>query len=299
MKQIIIIHLGVILSLNGIAQNKDKDKEAIKKMCGCFEVGFHFAETFNYSKDSTYKPSKVKHAGALEWAQLVKESDDEVIIQHLLVINGKDKPFIMKHWRQDWKYENTKFYTYYTDNKWKFVKKSKENVSGQWTQKVYQVDDSPRYEGSGSWVYVDGKTYWENVAEAPLPRREYTQRSDYNLTLRRNRHEITDEGWVHDQDNDKILREKDKDIVVAQEKGYNVYKRVSDEKCKEATKWWDENKEVWRLVRKNWTKVFDKNRDLELRGKVEGKRLYSYLFKIDKDTKNKEIKGIIKKFVKP
>jgi len=89
---------------------------------------------------------------------------------------------IIKHWRQDWIYENTEFYIYDHDNKWSFLKLPNDNVKGQWTQKVFQVDDSPRYEGSGSWVYVDGKKYWESTTDAPLPRREYTTRSDYNLT---------------------------------------------------------------------------------------------------------------------
>ena len=30
----------------------------------------------------------------------------------------------------------------------------KKDVRGQWTQKVYQVDDSPRYEGSSTWVHL-------------------------------------------------------------------------------------------------------------------------------------------------
>ena len=89
------------------------------------------------------------------------------------------------------------------DNKWSYKQLAKEKVSGQWTQKVYQVDDSPRYEGTGTWVYVDGKIYWESTTDAPLPRREYTIRSDYNLTNRTNRHEIVDKVWIHDEDNKK------------------------------------------------------------------------------------------------
>ena len=99
-------------------------------------------------------------------------------------------PYIVKHWRQDWLFQNTDFYSYNGDNQWKYVTKSKDEVKGQWTQKVYQVDDSPRYEGSATWVHVDGKSYWENTTDAPLPRREYTKRSDYNITVRGNRHEI-------------------------------------------------------------------------------------------------------------
>ena len=38
------------------AQNSNiiRDKKSIKSMCGCFEVGFNFIETFSYSNDSNY-----------------------------------------------------------------------------------------------------------------------------------------------------------------------------------------------------------------------------------------------------
>ena len=275
-----------------------QDKKAIKGMCGCYEVGFNFAETFVFSKDSTYKPSKVKYASALEFAQLVEETDDKVVIQHLLIVGGKDNPMIIKHWRQDWIYENQDLYIFNADNKWDFTKFSKDKVKGQWTQKVYQVDDSPRYEGSSSWVHVDGKTYWENTTDAPLPRREYTKRSDYNVTVRTNRHEITKDGWVHDQDNSKVLREDGTDVLLAREKGYNTYNRVDDSKCEAAIKWWQENKDYWANVRSAWDEVYSKNKDLELASKVDGKRLYEVLFFMDTKTSYKKIKKIIKSYVK-
>jgi len=42
-----------------------------------------------------------------------------------------------------------------------------------------------------------------------LPRREYSKRSDYNVMMRGNHVEITDEGWLHEQDNEKVIRDKD------------------------------------------------------------------------------------------
>ncbi len=277
---------------------QELDKIAIKGMCGCYEVGFNFVETFVFSKDSTYKPSKVKYASALEYAQLVEETDDKVVIQHLLLVGGKNNPMIIKHWRQDWIYENQDLYMYNADNKWNYTNLSKDEVKGQWTQKVFQVDDSPRYEGSSSWVHVDGKTYWENTTDAPLPRREYTKRSDYNVTVRTNRHEITKEGWVHDQDNSKVLREDGTDVLLAREKGYNTYNRVDDSKCEAAIKWWQENKEYWANVRTAWNEVYSKNKDLELAEKVDGKRLYELLFFMDTKTSYKKIKKIIKSYIK-
>ena len=54
----------------------------------------------------------------------------------------------------------------------------------------------------------------ESEADAPLPRREYTKRNDYNVLKRINRHEIKDFGWVHEQDNLKILRENSDNLLL-------------------------------------------------------------------------------------
>ena len=167
MKKLALLALiSLTTSINGFAQNKKKqDAAAIKKMCGCFEVTFNFAETFNYSEDSLCKPSETKVDKGLEWAQLIEDDKNKISIQHLLQVGPPNSPYIVKHWRQDWLYENTDFYMFNGDNTWNFVTKPKAEVKGQWTQKVYQVDDSPRYEGSGTWVHVDGKNYWENTTK--------------------------------------------------------------------------------------------------------------------------------------
>jgi len=281
------------------AQDKQKqDAEAIKKMCGCYEVTFNFAETFNYTNDSLYKPSKTKVDKGLEWAGLVTDEDNKVSIQHILQVGNPSKPMVVKHWRQDWLFENTDFYMYNADNKWAFQEKKKEEVAGQWTQKVYQVDDSPRYEGSGTWVHVDGKSYWENTTTAPLPRREYTTRADYNLTMRGNRQEITDYGWVHDQDNDKIIREEGKkDVIIAKEKGYNTYVKVDDSRCAVAANWWAEHSEKWATVRTKWDEVYGRNQDLSLEAKVDNKALYKHLFD-DAIIEEAQINPVIESFVK-
>ncbi len=297
MKKLVLPILLVVCSLVNAQTKKEKDQNEIKKMCGCYEVTFNFAETFNYSNDSLYKPSKTKTEKAMEWVQLVEETDNKISMQHLLQVGGGERKYIVKHWRQDWLYENKDFYMYNGDNNWKYVRKNEDEVEGQWTQKVFQVDDSPRYEGSGSWVYVDGKSYWENTTTAPLPRREYTKRSDYNITLRRNRHENIENGWLHDQDNDKVIREENKeDIVLAKEKGTNTYVKVADEKCKAAQDWWTSNNEKWEIVRNKWEEIYGRNKDLTLEKKVDNKLLYKYLFSEDYESKRK-INKIIEEFV--
>lgn len=281
-------------------QKHQQDQEAIKSMCGCYEVGFNFSETFAYNTDSTYVPSPNKNEKALEWVELVEDSDNKLVLQHLLIVGAPDNQMIIKHWRQDWMFENSKFYMYSGDNVWDFAQKSSDEVKGQWSQKVYQVDDSPRYEGSATWVHVDGKSFWENTTNAPLPRREYTQRSDYNITVRRNRHEITKDGWIHVQDNDKVLREEgNMDQVIAQEKGYNTYVRIPNSKCAKAQMWWKENEAFWKEARTAWEAVFSFEKKLALADKIDGKHLHEVLFAMDvQTTKSKKIEKSITSFIK-
>ena len=142
MKTIFPLIILILFSINVNSQKKHRqDIESIKKMCGCFEVNFNFAETFNYINDSLYKPSKTKITGGLELAQLVIDEDDRISIQHILQVGDPSRPMVIKHWRQDWLFENTDLYIYSANNQWKFEDKSKKDVKGQWTQKVYQVDD--------------------------------------------------------------------------------------------------------------------------------------------------------------
>ena len=268
----------VIFSVNSQSK-KNKDKKSIKEMCGCFEIKFDFAETFIPNYDEDYTPSKNYSTGALELAQLDYEDKNNISIQHILIAGNSENPYIIKHWRQDWVYQNTNFYMYDHNNNWIFTKKDKKEVKGQWTQKVFQVDDSPRYEGSGSWVHVDGKSYWESTTSAPLPRREYSKRKDYNVTIRGNRHEITKTGWVHDQNNMKVIRESGKaDIILAHEKGFNNYMKVNDDKCKAASEWWTKNKSKWEIVRNKWDEIYGRNENLSLKRTVDNAPLFMKLF---------------------
>lgn len=295
----LVLFIIVLFSINSVnsQKKKNKDIEAIKKMCGCYEVTYNFAETFNYSKDSLYKPSKIKISGGLELAVLVEDENDIISIQHILQVGDPSNPMIVKHWRQDWLFENKNTYMFNANNSWIYNEKNKKEIKGQWTQKVFQVDDSPRYEGSGSWVHVDGKSYWENTTPAPLPRREYTIRSDYNLTMRGNRHEITKYGWLHDQDNSKIKRVMGKDdLIIAKEKGYNTYKKVNDNRCSVAKKWWIDNSTKWAIVRSKWEQIFNKKVDLYLKPTVDNMPLYIYLFD-DKIKEKESINSLIESFV--
>lgn len=271
------------------AGKKTADIAAIKQMCGCFEVTFEFSETF--ASDTAYSFQKNYHATGLEWVELVEESSDKLVLQHLLLVNDSTT---IKHWRQDWLYENTALLRYDRDLRWQKVRLPKNAVKGQWTQKVYQVDDSPRYEGTATWVHVDGRHFWENTTDAPLPRREFTKRSDYNVLRRGNRHEITREGWVHEQNNDKVVRSETGDHLLAQERGWNPYIRVPDSRCQPARNWWTQNAGIWAEVRKAWDQTIrESTGSLELLSKVDGKSLWQHLDSVSKE----QIPTVLSKFV--
>ena len=175
---------------------------------------------------------------------------------------------------------------------------SNKDVKGQWTQKVFQVDDSPRYEGTSSWVHVDGKSFWENLTPAPLPRREYTKRSDYNILERWNRQEITEYGWVHIQNNSKILKTDFDSRIIAKEFGSSPYKRVDIKKCAEAIDWWNSNKLKWESVRSEWEKIYHLDEDLSLNKKVNGIFLYEHLLFSDKFEESHTHEKLIKSYLK-
>jgi len=250
----------------------------------------HFSPEIDYEKYYDYT------ATALEWAELIKDEKDEISIQHLLVLNDT---MVIKHWRQDWLYENTKRYDFNHDNQWTFVNMDKKDVKGQWTQNVYQVDDSPRYSGSATWIHADGRHYWNNTTSSPLPRREYSKRSDYNVMMRGNQVEITKEGWLHEQDNEKVIREDGKeDVLLVEEKGYNVYRKVADEKCKAAKNWWATNKDFWSRVRNKWSDVYGRDKDLALEKAVNGQALFMQLFPMDIETEQSKIDSTVEEYVK-
>jgi hypothetical protein len=296
MKKTLTLLLASITLSASYGQEKQKDIDAIKKMCGCYEVEFNFTETFQTTKDSTYKPSPTKKDRGLEWVELVEDAPNKLVLQHLLIVNDE---MIIKHWRQDWLYENTEFYQFFKDRTWTFEKLKPADVKGQWTQKVYQVDDSPRYEGTGTWIHKDGKDYWMNTTDAPLPRREHTIRNDYNVLERRNIHEITDYGWLHEQDNKKIARDdKGNDTELAQEKGLDLYVKVEDSKCKAAQNWWKENAALWKNVRAKWQTVFDQDKTINLEKSVDEKPLYMHLFDLKPNASKAETDKIIDSFVK-
>jgi len=270
----LLISLSLLSSYSYSQEKKQQDIDAIKSLCGCYEIDFDYTETFAPDTNYAFHDDYRTRANA-EIAFIIEENENFISIQHLLIVG---EGTIIKHWREDWIYENQDLLDFKTDMNWGYKKLSESEARGTWTQKVFQVDDSPRYEGYATWVHVDERHFWHSRTNAPLPRREYSHRSDYNVLQRNNRIELTEYGWVHEQDNTKIIRNAEGDQILAQEKGFNTYKIQDDSKCDAAVKWWTENKDYWALVREQWKKIYDQNQGVNLAIKIEDKTLWQALF---------------------
>ncbi len=268
--------LFLYLNQVGFAETNsyDNDVNAIKNLCGCFEVDFKYKETFSPNKKYKLKDTYVNEA--LEWVSYEPQTDGSIQMQHILIL---DESSIVKHWREEWSFENSTIYTYNKDYHWKSTPLKSENIKNTWTQKVFEVDDRPQYDGVATFTYFDGKTLWQSNSDAPLPRREYSTRSDYNVLNRLNRLYISDTGYLHEQDNKKITRQAAAiDTLITEEKGYNMYRKVDENKCKAGIDWWNINKLFWLDVRAVWNEILPSQTELKVNRIVEGKTLHDKLF---------------------
>lgn len=253
-------------------QKREMERELIASLAGTYKVNFKFAETFSPDKDYQYKDRYFSEAKEVVF--LIENSKEKVSLLHLLYVAEN---VVIKHWRQDWIYENREFLSLTKDHEWKKVLISEEKAKGTWTQKVYQVDDCPRYEGYGTWVHVDGRHFWESQADAALPRREITIRNDYNLLRRFSHIEIFDNGdWMIEQDNQKILRSEDgkNEKLICQEKGMETF-TVQNYDASFAENWWEQKKGFWGIVNDNWMNFISENQEIKI---TEDEKLYTAMF---------------------
>jgi hypothetical protein len=262
----------------------EKDKRAILAFAGSYRVSFDFIETIGFTPN--YEPQKPYFSWGTEHVQVLADEDKFVSLQHSLVMYFKDEdgqesgPMVMKHWRQDWRYEDTKLHTYRGNSRWSQETRKPRQVRGKWTQTVFQVDDSPRYEVVGEWQHEGGISTWRSEScWRPLPRREFSVRSDYQVLQGVHELAVTPNGWVHTQQNQKVaLGEKGKVTILAQELGVNRYERISEPSLMAAEATLEKTGRYWAEVRKVWSEVYEAHGTFSLKAKVDEKKLYQYHF---------------------
>ena len=240
-------------------------------MAGSYHVTFDFEETEVLTPG--YERWKPLHTGATELVIVLENSPGHVSLQHLLVI-GDD---VTKHWRQDWSFEDRELLEFQGKNQWTKRVLPADVDRCSWTQAVFEVDDSPRYEASGRWAHAADSSVWQsNQTFRPLPRREYKMRHDYDVLVGVNRHRVTASGWSHEQDNEKLVLEPRHSLV--REHGVNRYTRIDPSQTQPAATYWQATSSFWQQVRGEWARVLEPRRALQLTTEVEGERLYEPLF---------------------
>ncbi|MEP7044627.1 MAG: DUF6607 family protein [Dokdonella sp.] len=228
----------------------DCDRKSILAMAGEFRVRFAFDETAALAPG--YAPHAAQRSGGTELVMVIADSGEHISLQHVLVL-GQDHS-VVKHWRQDWQYQPAQRLRFRGLGRFETQAVAAADAQRAWSQTVYEVDDAPRYSGLGHWTHAQGEDSWESDRTLrPLPRREYTKRSDYQVLDVVNRHTLTPAGWVHEQDNTKLTIDSiGKMHALAREQGLNSYTRISDYDFSAGRDYWKKTSPFWASVRVEW-----------------------------------------------
>lgn len=255
----------------------DADRRAILAMQGEYTVRFAFDETVLLAPG--YERAAPQRSGGDEVVIVLEDTPTKIVLQHILV--HQPTGHVTKHWRQDWIYEAPQRWEFAADQTWRVRDIPADRTRGAWTQCVYEVSDAPRYCGTGKWNHRYGASTWTSDRTwRPLPRREYTKRSDYNAMNVGNRHTITPAGWTHEQDNTKTVRRADgsTERTLARESGFNDYIRTTALNFKPAYDYWDATQGYWAKVRARWDGFLTRPPGLHLKTKVDGMAMITPLF---------------------
>lgn len=258
------------------AADTARDRASILAMQGEYIVDFAFDETVLLQPG--YERHPAMRSGGNEVVIVVQDTPAKVVLQHLLV--DEKSGHVTKHWRQDWTFEAPTRFEFSADQTWQVRSIPAATTQGAWTQCVYEVSDAPRYCGTGKWSYDNGVAMWtSDLSWRPLPRREYTKRSDYNAISAVNRHTLTPSGWTHEQFNTKALRKPDgTQVELAREFGFNDYQKTTEVDFKPAYTYWNATKDYWAKVRVRWDRFLDQPPGVHLKTKIDGMAMIIPLF---------------------
>jgi hypothetical protein len=272
----------------------EKDRRAILAMAGNYRVSFDFTETLGTAED--FKPARPYFSWGTENVSVIEDRGEFISLQHSLVMYFKndkgetDGPHVMKHWRQDWTWQDAEMHVYQGDLTWK--KTPVAGPAGRWTQAVFQVDDSPRYEVAGAWTHDGGLSTWRSDhCPRPLPRREFSVRKDYNVLEGVHDISITPNGWVHVQHNRKTQVEKDGTRrCLGTELGVDRYEEITAPELAPAFQaYWAKTGGYWKDVRDTWAGILKEKDGFSMQDTYDGKQLFMIHFehagKLEKDEK--------------
>ena len=267
---------------------KERDRRAILAMAGDYRTSFDFIETVGFTEG--YQPRAPYQSWGTERVYVVANEPEFVSLQHIIVMHFVDDDgfesdaMVVKHWRQDWQYEDAEVHDF--QGRGAFLRRTLDPASreGAWTQTVYQVDDSPRYEAAGRWIHAPGVSYWQSDdRRRPLPRREFSVRDDYEALYGSHRITITPAGWTQEEDALKLVldennRPSSSQPYLAREAGLSRYDRVLNYDFSAGDDYWQDTGVFWSRVRQYWNALYKAESEFSFVKSVEGMPMFMALF---------------------
>jgi hypothetical protein len=266
----------------------ERDRRAILAMAGTYRASFDFLEVVGFRPG--FVPDRLYQSWGTEYVYVLRDEPRLVSLQHVLVMfvqgaDGKiDGPLVTRHWRQEWRYEDQDLLTYRGHNTWAHERLRPTEAKGTWTQAVFQVDDSPRYQAYGRWEHFANVSRWRSSTTwRPLPRREFSVRKDYHVLVGTNEHAITPTGWVQQEENLKVvLDERGRPVasasVLAEELGLNRYERLAGFDDSAARRYAERTEWFWNEVRAAWRDIIRRRERFRLRAAPDQGQLFTPLF---------------------
>ena len=274
-----------LASITAASDAFNRDRAAILALAGDYRTSFHFMESLGLTTD--HHPARSYHSWATEHIRVITDTGRFISLQHTLVMffsnadGSASAPMLTKHWRQDWTYEDRDLHTFRGDATWARRRPTPTETSGAWSQAVFQVDDSPRYEALGRWEHEGNLSVWTSErAWRPLPRREHSVRKDYDVMEGAHRIVLTPTGWLHEQNNWKRVAGESVSAprYVAAEIGLDRYERITAPSLAAADEYWKKTGAYWALVRRVWTEEFARRERFTLQPKFQDKALFEHHF---------------------
>lgn len=266
----------------------ERDRRAILAMAGPYRVSFDFLEVLRF--DPALKPDAPYQSWGTEYVFVSADRDDFIALQHILVMRARmedgsaGKPIVVRHWRQEWRYQSDALLAYEGANTWARRPVPAQQRDGAWVQSVYQVDDSPRYAARGRWQHNDSYSTWiSDETWRPLPRREWSVRKDYQVLVGTNRHTITLDGWVQEENNLKLVLDNNGKAraqmpYLAREYGFARYQRIKDYDFSAGENYFARTEPFWAEVRAGWREIGERQRRFTLKVPADQGRLFEPFF---------------------
>ena len=266
----------------------ERDRRAILAMAGEYRVTFDFLEIESYQADGSR--DRPYQSWGTEKVYVERDSGSSISLVHMLEMRileddgGVSEPMVTKHWRQDWQYEPRELVEFKGRDRWQRRQLARPERTGQWSQTVYQVDESPRYASVGKWEHSPSFSSWiSGDTWRPLPRREWSVRKDYQVLVGTNRHTITPTGWLQEENNLKTVLRQDRAIDArqpyrAREYGAARYARLRDADFAAADQYFERTRTFWDAVQTAWADLFRQHGAVTLRAPVDQAGLFKDVF---------------------